>query len=436
MIAKVIKNSFKSLYLRQVLTLTAGTTLAQAIPIAIAPILTRLYSPEDFALLALYLAVASVLSVVATARYELAVILPASDRDGINIVALSIIIALLMSTISLVLVYLFKERVADALHNKELSEWLYFIPLSILATGTYRTLSCWTNRKVQYRRMAIAKVSQTVATGAVNTAGGIINATGSWLILGEIIGHSVGALMLAIKMRSDGCSLREVNQHAMLMNAKKYSDFPKINSLHALVDVLQSSGIIFVISALFGGLALGLYALTMRVLTAPVGVIGTSIAQVFYQKASRAYSDGNEVHSLLISTTKKLASLSIPFFIVLALIAPDFFALVFGEKWRGSGEYAQILTPWLALHFIVMPVTQIPMIYGRQKVAFLFGLTGNTIMLLTVMYGGYANNLRLGLILLSVGMVIYLPLYFWWILRLTKEHALTLKGSLQSGASI
>lgn len=436
MIVNAVKNRFKSLYFRQVLTLTAGTTLAQAIPIAIAPILTRLFSPDDFALLALYLAVASGFSVVATARYELAVVLPDSDRDGMNIVALSLLIALLISSISFGLIFLLNEKITAILDNKELGDWLYFIPLSILATGTYRTLSCWTNRKIQYKRMAIAKVSQTVATGTVNTAGGVVNAAGGWLIIGEIIGHSVGALLLSLKMRTDGASLREVNRNTMLLNAKKYSDFPKINSVHALVDVLQSSGIVFLISALFGSLALGLYALTMRVLTAPVGVVGTSIAQVFYQKASRAYNDEMEVLSLLLSTTKKLAIVSFPFFLLLALTAPDIFALVFGEKWRGAGEYAQILIPWLALHFVVMPITHMPMIFGKQKTAFLFGLAGNSSMLLAVIYGGYVNDLKLGLILLSGGMVIYLTVYFVWILRMTQKHAGALMATHQNGTSL
>jgi len=108
--------------------------------------------------------------------------------------------------------------------------------------------------------------------------------------------------------------------------------------------------------------------------------------------------------------------------------------LIFGEKWRGAGKYAQILIPWLALHFVVMPITQMPLIFGKQKVAFLFGLCGNAIMLLAVFYGGYANNLELGLTLLSGCMVVHLSLYFLWLLRLAKKHAVTLKASHQSGA--
>jgi O-antigen/teichoic acid export membrane protein len=79
----------KSEFSRNVLTLMTGTTIAQAIPIAISPILTRIYTPEDFGVFALYMSVVSIVSVVATGRYELAIMLPKKDEDAINIVTLS-----------------------------------------------------------------------------------------------------------------------------------------------------------------------------------------------------------------------------------------------------------------------------------------------------------------------------------------------------------
>jgi len=47
------KLKLKSEFAKNVLTLMTGTTIAQAIPIAISPILTRIYTPEDFGVFAL-----------------------------------------------------------------------------------------------------------------------------------------------------------------------------------------------------------------------------------------------------------------------------------------------------------------------------------------------------------------------------------------------
>lgn len=59
----------RSEYRRNIITLVTGTTIAQAIPVAISPVLTRLFSPDDFGFFAVYFSTATVLSVIATARY-------------------------------------------------------------------------------------------------------------------------------------------------------------------------------------------------------------------------------------------------------------------------------------------------------------------------------------------------------------------------------
>ena len=89
----------KSEFSKNVLTLMTGTTIAQAIPIAISPILTRIYTPEDFGVLALFVAITSIFGSIANGRYELAIMLPKKDENAINIFALGLIITFSMSFI-------------------------------------------------------------------------------------------------------------------------------------------------------------------------------------------------------------------------------------------------------------------------------------------------------------------------------------------------
>ena len=133
----------KSEFGRNVLTLMTGTTIAQAIPIAISPILTRIYTPEDFGLFAFYASIASIISVVATGRYELAIMLPKKDDDAINIVVLSILISFLVSLLSLIIVLVFNTQITNLLGNPEIANWLYFIPLTVLFTGIYQSFNYW-----------------------------------------------------------------------------------------------------------------------------------------------------------------------------------------------------------------------------------------------------------------------------------------------------
>ena len=81
-----------SSFAKDVLKLTGGTVVAQAIALGFLPILTRIYSPEDFGILTLYIAISGILVVFATLRFEAAIMLPASDRHAADLVALVVLV--------------------------------------------------------------------------------------------------------------------------------------------------------------------------------------------------------------------------------------------------------------------------------------------------------------------------------------------------------
>lgn len=185
-----------------------GTTIAQAIPIAISPILTRIYTPEDFAL---YMAIASILSVVATGRYEMAIMLPKKDEDAINIVALSIAISFFVSFIPFLIVFIFNTQITELLGNPEISNWLYFIPVTVLLTGIYQSFNYWSNRKKQYKRLATSRVIQSSAASATNLGMGFGGFGTSGLILGQILGQSVAATILGrVVWMEDGRKIEQI----------------------------------------------------------------------------------------------------------------------------------------------------------------------------------------------------------------------------------
>ena len=99
----------RSEFSQNVLTLMTGTTLSQAIPIAISPILTRIYKPEDFGIYAIFIAIITILGTIVSGRYELAIMLPKSDENAMNIFALGILITLLMTLLTTILVIVFND---------------------------------------------------------------------------------------------------------------------------------------------------------------------------------------------------------------------------------------------------------------------------------------------------------------------------------------
>lgn len=148
----------KSRYARNVVTLMTGTGLAQAIPIAISPILTRLYTPEDFGVFAFYVSLCAIFAVFVTGKYELAIVAPKRSSESINLVALTMVLSIFVSLILLCMVLLWGKDLAMLLEHPEIQSWLYFAPLSSMILGCYHALNFWANRRSRYKSMAVSRV--------------------------------------------------------------------------------------------------------------------------------------------------------------------------------------------------------------------------------------------------------------------------------------
>lgn len=358
----------KSAYAKNVLTLMTGTGLAQAIPIAISPILTRIYTPEEFGVFALYMAIASILTVLVTGRYEMAILLPKKDRDAMSLVALSIILSFLVSIIILIVVIAFNRQLIAIMGVPELSIWLYWVPASTFLMGVYQSLNYWSNRKSHYRRLAISRVVQSSGTGAAQLAGALNSIGTSGLVGGQLIGQTLSTAVLGgLIYKEDKEHISTIKKLRVIALAKKYINFPKFLIVAHGFNTASGQMPTFLLSALFNSAAAGFFMLTQRVMAAPMTLVANAIGDVFRQEASYAYVNTGNCKDVYLGTFKRLLFISILPSVAFFFIAPDLFALIFGEKWRIAGEYAQILTPVFLLRFITSPLSAMFMIAEKQK---------------------------------------------------------------------
>lgn len=404
----------------------AGTIIAQGIQLGISPVLTRIYGPNEFGVFALYMSVASLFSIVATGRYEMAIMLPANDDDAANLLALSLMISAGISLVALLVVSVFGENLAAALGDRRVAPWLYLIPVSIMLTGSYQAFNYWSNRNKKYRRLSGSRVIQYGSAAVANMGLGLWGWGVGGLVGGSIFGQLLSTLSLGWQAKRDDLGLRRrMNAESLKANAKRYKDFPLINSLHAFIDVAQTSGANFIISHFFGQGILGQYSLTMRILKAPLYLIGASLSQVFLQKATEVHNQKGDLQVMVRKAAGGLVLTALPIFTLIYLAAPALFSLVFGERWRVAGEYARILSPWLFMNFVVSPLAQIPIITNRQKEVFGLGLLGNSLIVMSVLYGGLVTrDIKSGFWLLSITQVVYLSGALWWVYKISgrKDH--------------
>jgi O-antigen/teichoic acid export membrane protein len=350
-----------------------GTTIAQAIPIAISPILTRIYTPEDFGMFALYMSIASIFATIATGRYELAIMLPKKNEDAINIVFLSIAIAFIVSLISFIIIFIFNNQITTLLKNPKVSDWLYFIPLTVLLTGLYQSFNYWSNRQKQYRRLAISRVIQSSGTASTNLAMGFNGFTTSGLIAGSLVGQAIATSVL-VKMvwKEDSKLLHHINCLKMFALLKKHKKLPLLNSPNALIDGVRLSGINILIAKYFTTATLGQFSLAWKMVQTPLGLLGGSLSQVFFQKVASAKK--NELFNIVKKFIAKATLIAVPIFLIIFLFSVDIFTFIFGDDWSLAGRSASIMAPWLFLNFISSPLSTLFIVLNKQEIVLVFSI--------------------------------------------------------------
>ena len=409
---------------KNVFTLMSGTFVAQIIPLAIAPVLSRVYTAEDFGIYELFSRFIGIAAVLTTCRYDIAVMLPSKKNDAFNLVALAALISLLFSVILFCLVLIFTEFIFSYLKIPySYSFLIYFVPLYIFFIGLNQTLISWNLRKKKFKTQISSKIFQNITLAIFTIILGYLNYGVVGLIIGAILGTIVSVYIYFRENRiEDQSILSEISKESIIAQAKKYINFPKVNLWHALIDTFQTTIQVFLISFYFNKEILGFYAFGLRIVQTPLGLIGKSISQVYFQQASIKYANGEEIYKMTINLIKSLFIYGVPLLLVVFFFCGELFSFVFGTQWREAGVYIQILSPWLYISFVGSIIANIPIIVNKQKQSFILSILSNTLFIAAIFYGGYiAKDIKLGLWLISLSQVIYFIIEIFWFLRIVKN---------------
>jgi len=404
----------RSEFAKNVITLVTGTSIAQALSLLAAPLLARLYTPEDFSVYALFASTSSILSVVATARYELAVPLPKEDNDAKSILRLSLLICIVVASVTLMSV-LGYHFLSGEFKSEHYSLWFFLLPLSVFANGIYNAFNYWSTRIKTFYLNSAGRVMLSAGIAGVSIVLGYVTIGSSGLIIGLVAGQLAAMLVMAWPMLKDVSGFfRQTTKESVVRNGKTYSLFYRVNTPHALMDAIQDNGVVYLLTFYFVEAVTGWYSFAFRILKAPVGLIGAAFYQVFYQRLSQLNNEGQDMRPYILNMYRRLALIGLPGFTVLFIFTPQIFEWVFGPEWIGAGEIARILTPWLALNFIVSPVSCITLVCNRQRAAFGFTISDTIVRFSALVVGGVLHDYKLAFIIISVFSGLLMIFALWW----------------------
>ena len=356
----------KSEYVRNVLTLMSGTTIAQAIPVAVTPILTRIYSPAEFGLFAVYMALISIGAMIATGRLEMAVLIARKDSEALQLAVISFVISGIISLLALVAIAIWGQKMAALSGQPGLENWLYIVPFSIFLFSVYKVLLHWLNRKKQYGLMSQNRVIQSGSISALQVAVGLAPKITTGLAIADCLGRAA-ALLLILNRITATVKLPEFNRVRQYALIRRYRKFPFLGSPASLLNVLSLQMPYVIIPAIFTSAIAGMYFLVFRVLMLPIALIGEAMMEVFRSRAMEDLKEYGTCRPLFIKTLLSLTVIGLPPALLLILFGQEIFAFVFGEDWREAGLYATILAPMALFRLACAPLGGVLFIREKLK---------------------------------------------------------------------
>jgi O-antigen/teichoic acid export membrane protein len=393
--------------LRRAVTVSVtGVALSQLVVLAASPLVTRLYTPEDFGVLGVFSALLGILGIAVSLRYELAIPLAEDDVRMVNLLALSLIVTLLVSLLIGVTLWLWGEVITGWVNAEALNPLLWLLPVGVLASGCARTLTHWAIRRQAFGHITRTEISRSIGRVVAQIGLGFLIPGPFGLLVGQTIGQSAGISTLARAFhRSEGTMLRAIRLGDMARAAARFGNLPTLATGAALLNNGGRMAPALLVAALYGIEVAGWFALAQKILTGPA-LLSVAVARVYLGEAPRlARAGGDGMYALFKATTWRLLAFGVLSLGLVVVAGPQLFALVFGSVWTEAGRFAQLLAFMSLGQLVVGPVAQTLAVLERQDVQLAWdALRFGAVLLVFLVAHHLAWSPLLTVAVLSVGM--------------------------------
>ena len=356
----------------KVAQVAGGTAVAQGMLVLASPLLTRLYTPADFGVLAVYMSLLALMVILASLRYECALPIPEDEGEAADLLAVCLLLVTLTSGLSSLLLYALRRRVLGWMGEPGLAPFLWLVPVGVAGVGFYQVFICWAIRKGGYARIARTKVTQSLTQLALQVGLGALGKGPVGLLVGHAAGRTNGTRTLAmLDWRRDWARLRQVSPAGMWRVMVRFRRFPAMSSASALMNTCNLRVPALLLAIYFGPSVAGCFALAQRVFALPSSVIGESVAQVYFGEfAGMARRDTRGLMGLFRGTVRRMFLLGLPLMLLTMAAGWFLFPLVFGERWREAGIFTVAIAPMALAQFSAACADSTLLVLERQDLAF------------------------------------------------------------------
>lgn len=340
---------------RAFLTDTAALSLSTAAAYGLAflslPVLTRIYGPDAFGVLAAFLVSANLVSYFTTAKAENIIGLPDAEEDAVafaqGLLCLCSIVAIASCFLGVGAVLL---GIGEQIGLPGITP--LFLGLGATLMGVSAVLRALAVRARMFRTAAISTMARAIVTFGVSFLYGLsfdeqgatpaVTIIAIGLILGQIAGDLTACIVIATRKAVIFKFAADWWERAIAVG-RIYWHLVSALAVSQLLAAIYAPLAVLAITTTQGTAGAGLYMVAERVLVAPSVLIAAAVGEVFRQRAAASWAAGGDITPLMWRVRLGVAVVAAPPYIILALLGPYIIGVLFGEEWRTAGEISSIL---------------------------------------------------------------------------------------------
>lgn len=349
----LVKNSFR---------IFSSNVLVQLISFVFLPVFSRIYSPVDYGIWGVFIFFSGFIAVFAGLRYELALMLPDSNRMAYLIFKMTRSIAFVLCTIALFFILIFYDSIISLFQLPDEVLLLLLVPIQAWLTIMNSLIMQWCARKGEFKLMANVRLLQSLTNILVSfIAGYFFKLEYFGLILGLIASSLMGDLFLVwkLKLKLFSVTIYRWSFYKKLM--LRYHNFLFYSTPLGILNYYSTNILVSVLQVNYGAAAMGLYSNANRLIQSPLSLISSAVSMVFYPHFSKTKHKMRDLILVFSALVLVFSAILFPF----VIWGEELLGFYLGEEWVGSAVFIRLLFVFFVFSTAVSCIS--PMFSYLQK---------------------------------------------------------------------
>lgn len=391
--------NLSSTYLKNTATLTIGVIIAQIIPIVAYPILGRLYTPEDFGILAKLTSITAVITIIASLEYDYSIVIVRNKKTAANFVYAILLLSLVILSVISILMFCFSDTLTGLMNAADIKKWLWVCPVTAFCVVVFNCFNEWCINNSYFKSLAVNKIINGGSIPLSKIAFYFAKIRSAGLILGDLIGHIITSVSCVIRVvMMDRAAFKKISFPRMRYSLKRYSDCPKFVFPGQLLNKFGGELPVFFTMVYFSSEQLGYYSMATMILALPTTMISRAVRDTFKKTASDYFAKNGQCISFYRRLMFPMALISLIGFSIFYAIAPWVVTTILGDQWHTAAIFCRCLCPMIAINFVSEIASGMYIIAERMNLLlfwqiFYFVMTLGAMILGTMVFGDIISTL-------------------------------------------